>query len=66
MKMQDKKAIEELSDWIQVKLKFIDSIIREAKSSCNYGKEIQYVGMREAYVEFLNKLDADQQNELAA
>ena len=66
MKRQDAKRLEELSDWIQVKLKFIDAIINEARASCNYGKEIQYKGMREAYIEFLNKLDHEQRNEQAA
>jgi len=62
---QDKERVEELTDWVQLKLRFIEGVIREARQSSNYGKEIQYVGMQEAYLEFLTKLGAEAEPEEA-
>ena len=61
MEMNQAPQVEELTDWINIKLRFIDAIIKEARLSRNYGKETQYRGMREAYLEFLNKLGSEQQ-----
>ena len=66
MENQDHTTVSELIEWINCKLRFIDKIIAQARACSNYGKEIQYVGMRDAYLEFLKKLDFDQEGEKAA
>ena len=66
MNNPDVKSTEALIDWVNLKLRFIDGILREARSTSNYGKEIQYAGMRDAYLEFLGKLGAEKQSEQAA
>jgi hypothetical protein len=60
------KNRQEMSDWINMKLKFINAIIKQAQLSHNYGKEIQYAGMREAYLEFLQKINSEHFGEAAA
>ena len=55
-----------MSNWINMKLKFINAIIKQAQQSHNYGKEIQYAGMREAYLEFLQKINSEHFGEAAA
>lgn len=62
----NKKQREEMTDWINMKLKFINAIIKEAQLSHNYGKEAQYCGMREAYLEFLQKISKEPWREAAA
>ncbi len=64
--IMNKKKTQDLRDWINMKLRFINSIIKQAQLSHNYGKETQYVGMREAYLEFLNMLDSEQFGDAAA
>ncbi len=58
----NKKQLQELRRWLNTKLSFINSIIEEAQSNHNYGRETQYVGMRQAYQDMLNKL----RNELSS
>ena len=48
---------EELVDWINNKLRYIDVVIQQAQEDSNYGKETQFKGMREAYQELLEKLN---------
>ena len=66
MEKQNHTNVPELIDWVNCKLRFINKIIEEARASSNYGKEIQYAGMRDAYLEFLKKLDINQEEEQAA
>ncbi len=51
-----KKQLDELNKWLDLKLEFVNTIIKEAKTSKNYGKETQYQGMKDAYIECINQL----------
>lgn len=50
------KQMHELKQWITMRLEFIEQIIVEAQSCHNYGKETEYLGMKNAYKECLKRL----------
>ncbi|MCW3070696.1 MAG: hypothetical protein JWO44_586 [Bacteroidetes bacterium] len=43
--------------WLNQQIAHINHAINEAHNECNYGRESQYEGMRDAFMRCLNKLN---------
>jgi len=63
--MENKARVEDLEDWINCKLRFVEQVIQQSRANSNYGKETQYKGMRDAYQELLGKLSQVPEDEVA-
>lgn len=46
-----------LIQWLSKQIELANVLIEEAKITKNYGKQTHYSGMKQAYLEMLNKLN---------
>lgn len=53
------QEVEKLNNWLISKLRFVNKNIQDAQDTKNYGKEIQFASMKEAYQELLAKLQKE-------
>lgn len=56
-----KKELQQMIDWIEARIHFVDKLIADARNTCNYGKEMHFCAQREVYNEMLEKLRASGQ-----
>lgn len=56
-----KKELQQMIDWIEARIRFVDKLITDARNTCNYGKEMHFSAQREVYHEMLEKLRASGQ-----
>lgn len=54
-----KKHLQEMTDWLEIKLKSVNTVIEEARADQNYGREAMYSGMRDAFMECLRKISLE-------
>lgn len=50
------ERVRELLRWLQMQINHSKEVIRKAHEEKNFGREAQYEGMREAYMQCLNQL----------
>ena len=53
----DTQQTQETLNWIQAQIAHANGVIKEAQTELNFGREAQYEGMREAYMQVLNWID---------
>jgi hypothetical protein len=51
------EQLQEMVQWLNQQIAHINNSINEAHTECNYGRESQYEGMRDAFMRCLNKLN---------
>ena len=52
----ENKKLQELINWLNNQINYTGNVIHESHNACNVGREIQYEGMRNAFIECLDKL----------
>ncbi|MCC7303626.1 MAG: hypothetical protein IT233_13380 [Bacteroidia bacterium] len=52
--MLDTTQTQETLKWLQAQIQHANSVIKESQQELNFGREAQYEGMREAYMQVLN------------
>ena len=52
----EKKQLQELINWLTIQINYTGKVINESHDVSNIGREVQYEGMRNAFMECLNKL----------
>jgi len=50
------EQLHEMVSWLQMQIEHSKEVINDARSNFNFGREAQYEGMREAYMQCLNML----------
>jgi hypothetical protein len=56
------EQLQEMVQWLNQQIAHINTAINEAHKECNYGRESQYEGMRDAFMRCLNKLNTNLPN----
>lgn len=52
------EKIQNMVSWLNEQIKYANETIKESKRTCNYGRETQYEGVRDAFIRCLKKLNA--------
>lgn len=52
------EQLQQMIKWLNLQIQHLTESIKEAHQTNNYGREIQYEGMREAFKKFLNKFNS--------
>ncbi len=52
--MMNSEQTQETLKWLQSQIQHSSFVIKEAQTELNFGREAQYEGMREAYMQVLN------------
>ena len=52
----NKERVQEMINWLQMQIDHSKEIINQSQQVGNFGREAQYEGMREAYMQCLNQL----------
>ncbi len=51
------EQLQQLIKWLNIQIVRLTESIQEAHQTNNYGRELQYQGMRDAFQKFLNKFN---------
>lgn len=52
------EQLQEFINWVNKQIEITNKGINDSQSASNYGREAQYEGMREAYLQLLRKLNS--------
>lgn len=52
--MLDTQQTQETLKWLQSQIQHANFVIKESQQELNFGREAQYEGMREAYMQVMN------------
>lgn len=50
------EQLQEVLEWLKSQISYANATINEAHETHNFGREVQYEGMRDAFMRCLNKL----------
>lgn len=56
------KQMKELLTWLTSRIEYAETIVAEARKCHNYGKEIQYASMRDAYLKCIQQISQNTAN----
>jgi exonuclease VII small subunit len=51
------EQLQQMVDWLEHQIEYLDGSINEAQQSNNYGRKLQHEGMRDAYSKCLSQLN---------